>query len=698
MMGGPPPGFGGPNSQATDKLREPKPKSLSEVPGYLSRLLRGFFSRLFYIFALVWEAKPWILFVMVFMAVYSGIAPVISAYIAAALLNALGSAATALVTGEDFPFRQILLLLVGQFGYIFFNNLISSVYNMIIRIAGELVTNHIKLKLIDKARTIDLASFDRPEFYEKLENANREAGSRPIQILNATFSIISTLISMISFITILANVSLFAPLLIIVLAIPFAIINFIYRRKNFLYMRRRSKDRRCMNYYSSLITNKDMVKEIRLFDLSGTFINRYKETFRHYFAGIRKLIVQEGSWNIAISALNSIANCYLFLYIARKVYEGVLSIGDYSLYTGALNSISGGVSSLISLTATIYEGTLFIDNMIAFMAEKQTVVPRLEQPLHVKRHCAHKIELRNVSFRYPGTERMVIRNVNLTLREGETAVLVGLNGAGKTTLIKLITRLYDPTEGEIYLDGHDIRDYDLNELYRMYGIIFQDFGKYAVSVRENIQFGNLAREAGEQEVREAAHQSNADVFIDKLPDQYDTPLMRYFEDNGIELSIGQWQKLSIARAFYSDSDVLILDEPTASLDPMAEQEIFNQFDELRAGKTTVFVSHRLSSATTASKIIVLENGQIVEEGNHSQLMNKRGKYYELFTTQAKRYITEVDPSDTLPPDSPSDTPREGLPPRNAEDVQPAGSGLGDGARPHPPRMSHPSGPPRPPRS
>jgi len=660
MTGGPPPGFGGPNSRPSDKLMQQKPKSVKEVPGFLLRLLTGFFSRLFYIFGLVWEAKPWILFVMIFMAVYNGISPVISAFIAAELLNELGEAIKAAVTGTPFPFDRILFLLIFQFGYIFLNSLLHNVYNMIIRIAGELVSNHIKLKLFAKAKTIDIASFDRPEFYEKLENANREAGSRPIQILNSTFSIVSTLISMISFITILTSVSVFAPVLIIILAIPSAIITFIYRRKNFFYMRRRSKDRRQMNYYGELITGKDIVKEVRLFDLTDTFIDLYQKTFLRYFGGIRKLILQEGSWHIGISAASSAANCYLFLYIARKVYEGVLQIGDYSLYTGALNSISGGVSSLISTVASIYEGTLFIDNVIAFMNEKQTVIPRLKEPLHVNRHCAHTIELRNVSFRYPGTERMVIQNVNLTLREGETAVLVGLNGAGKTTLIKLITRLYDPTEGEIYLDGHDIRDYDLKELYTLYGIIFQDFGKYAVSIRENIHFGDIHRDHTDEAVEEAARQSNADIFIDKLPDGYNTPLMRYFEENGIELSIGQWQKLSIARAFYSDSDILILDEPTASLDPLAEQEIFNQFDNLRRDKTTIFVSHRLSSATTASKIIVLEYGQVVEEGTHRELMQKRGRYYELFSTQAKRYITESEPEEKSALPTPEKTPR---PPR-----------------------------------
>jgi len=221
-------------------------------------------------------------------------------------------------------------------------------------------------------------------------------------------------------------------------------------------------------------------------------------------------------------------------------------------------------------------------------------------------------------------------------------VLVGLNGAGKTTLIKLLTRLYDPTEGVILLDGYDIREYNVEELYAMYGIIFQDFGKYAFSVSDNIVFGDVTKQADREQVEEAARRSAADPFIRDLPLGYDTPLMRYFSEDGIELSIGQWQKLSIARAFYSDSDILILDEPTASLDAIAEQEVFRQFDELRKDKTTIFVSHRLSSATVASKIIVLEHGRLVEEGNHQQLMNEKGRYYELFSTQARRYITTAD--------------------------------------------------------
>ena len=243
-------------------------------------------------------------------------------------------------------------------------------------------------------------------------------------------------------------------------------------------------------------------------------------------------------------------------------------------------------------------------------------------------------------------------------------VLVGLNGAGKTTLLKLLTRLYDPTEGRILLDGHDIREYDVAELYRMFGIIFQDFGKYAVTVSENIQFGDIHRPLDEENIRRAARESNAADYIESLPDGYGTPLMRMFEESATDLSIGQWQKLAIARAFYSESDVLILDEPTASLDPMAEQEIFNQFDRLRKDKTTIFVSHRLSSATMATKIVVLEYGRVVEQGDHQTLMAKQGKYYELFRTQAQRYVSQGQRinGEERPPMPPHGMPPHGMPP------------------------------------
>jgi len=639
------PGFGPPpNEEMNAKLKEPKPESAKEVPAYLKSVISKFFSRLFYIAGLIWEAKPSLLILMVFMAIFNGVMPVIGSLISANLLTKLAQAIVIFAeTKEPVSLGFVFVPLLMQFGFLFFNNLVNQINQIITNISSEIVTNHIKVKIMNKAKEVDLASFDMPDFYERLENANREAGVRPINVLRSSFSVVSTIISIASYIIILSTVAWWMPLVVIVVSAPSAYITMKYRKKNFLYMRRRSKDRRQLNYYSDIMVNKDLVKEIKLFGLSETFINRYKEVFKKYFRGIKKLVLAEGAWSIAISVVTTVVNCLLFLYIANQVRIGQIeAIGNYSLYTGALNSISSGVAAFISTISTIYEGTLFIDNMILFMNEKKTIVAKEQIPAPIERHCGHTIEFSHVSFSYPGTTRKVLDDINLKLDAGDTAVLVGLNGAGKTTLIKLLTRLYDPTEGVIYLDGRNIQEYDPADLYKIFGIIFQDFGKYAVTVTENISFGQVDRVIEQENIEHAAKQSSADLFIDLLPQKYDTPLMRYFETNGIELSIGQWQKLSIARAFYSDSDILILDEPTASLDAIAEQEIFNQFDELRKDKTTLFVSHRLSSATTANKIIVLEQGRIIETGDHKTLMAARGKYYELFSTQAKRYISSED--------------------------------------------------------
>ena len=679
MPPGPPPGAG----FRYEKV--PPPKNIADVPRYLWELCSGFFSRMAYVFRLVWETGPWILFAMLAIALLQGVTPVIGSKITQLVLNEMqnsyGDFSGAL---GDFLRSPVFFLLIFLFSYNILTSLVNILKNAVSRISGELVVRTVKLEIMNKAKDLDLQSFDLPAFYEKLENANREAGNRPVQILSSTFSVVSAIITLISYIVILASVLWWAALVIIAVSVPSAIINFYYRRKNFEYMRRRSRDRRQMTYYSDLLVNKDLAKEIRIFDLSDTFIGRYRTVFDKYFAGIRALILQENVWHMIIIVVSSVVNCCFYAYFAYLVISGRQQIGDYTLYTGALMSVANQVSSLISISATIYEGTLFVDNLTSFLQEKKTVVPILpperaeKGPRSVTRGVPHTIVFEHVSFSYPGTERRVLDDINLTIRPGETLVLVGLNGAGKTTLLKLLTRLYDPTEGRILLDGYDLREYDVKELYAMFGIIFQDFGKYAESVSENIRFGDIHKQESPETIRRAAEESGASEYINRLPEGFDTPLMRVFEEEGIELSIGQWQKLSIARAFYSDSDVLILDEPTASLDPMAEQEIFNQFDRLRQDKTTIFVSHRLSSATVASKIAVLEYGKLIEEGDHKTLMAKRGRYFELFSTQAKRYVMEeaeradaesaspmpqpptTDTARRMPPDG--QAPRRGMPP------------------------------------
>ena len=642
FMGGPPPMKKEPENKVAT------PKSLRDVPRYVKELVGGFFSRLSYIFTMVWKTGKWILISLVIISLLEGILPIVTSLLSKDILNELQNVIAARVLAEASGTSaavtlwgsMVMFLLIFFFLFRILSQIITRLNSAITRIAGEKVVRYVKVQIMEKAKETDLSSFDMPEFYESLENANREAGVKPISVLSNTLRTISTSITLISYIIILATAPgmWWTAIVMLIVSVPSAIINFSYRRKNFLYMRRRSKDRRQMNYYSELMVNKDMVKEIRMFDLSDEFIGRYEDVFAKYYKGIRRLIVRENVWHLITAFVSAVINCAFFAIIAAKVFSGEILIGDYSLYTGALTSIATNVATLIAISSSVYEGTLFIDNLISFMKEKPTIVPSIPEPKEVERGVPHTIEFRHVSFSYPGSDKRVLDDVSLTIRPGETLVLVGLNGAGKTTLLKLLTRLYDPTDGVILLDGRDIREYDVQSLYKIFGIIFQDFGKYAVSVSENIAFGDISAPLDPEKIKTSAAQANASDYIEALPNGYDTALMKYFEVDGTELSIGQWQKLSIARAFYSNSDIIILDEPTASLDALAEQEIFNQFDALRKDKTTIFVSHRLSSATIASKIVVLEHGRIIEEGDHKALMAKGGRYAELFSVQAKRYI------------------------------------------------------------
>ncbi len=576
-----------------------------------------------------------------FVALFRGISPVIGSLISKNILNGLQDVIRVGGLPEShFWTSGILYLLIALFVYRLLILIINNISSALNRIAGEKIVNEVKSQIMEKSKEVDMSSYDNPAFYEKMENANQEAGHRPLSVLTETFGIISYIIEFVSFLIILFSAPGLSLLTLIVLlvSIPSAVTNFIFRRKNFGYMRWRSKERRQMHYFSNILVDKDLMKEIRLFDLADTFIGRYREVFKRYFKGLRKLIFQENAWHILFAVLSGVCNLFFYIIIAKQVFTGEIQIGDYTLYTGAITSVATCVSNLINASGNVYQGTLFIDNLISFMNEKQRIVPAVAPARLVEHGRLHTIEFKNVSFRYPGTQKDVLKNVSFTIHPGETLALVGLNGAGKTTLIKLMTRLYDTTEGQILLDGVDIKQYDLKSLYRTFGIIFQDFGRYAATVEENIRFGNIHSDASMEAVEFAAKQSTAGEYIDALPSGYDTPLMRFFEHNGTELSIGQWQKLAIARAFYADSDIMILDEPTASLDAIAEQNVFNQFDKLTHDKTTIFVSHRLSSATIADQIVVLENGELIEKGNHLELMAMQGKYYNLFTTQSKRYM------------------------------------------------------------
>lgn len=619
---------------ARDRNRVARPKTVREVPAFLARLVLTLSFRIRYIFTLVWETRRSMLFFMVFFAVFDGIMPVVGSLISANIINGLSDS----LTGGERVLMGVMFFLVLQFVYTFVRSAASRIYDTITSITGELVSNHVKRKILAKAKEIDLACYDSVEFYASMENANREAGTRPIQVMSSVFETVSYLISIVSYVIVVFSVSRVASLVIVLVSVPVAVVNFVYRKKNVEYQNRRSKSRRKMDYYSDVVVDKDLAKEMRIFGLSDYFGELYQEAFDEYFVGLKKLKVDESRLLICALMLSNVVYCLIYIMFAKGVYDGLYAVGNFVLYTGAITSIGDGISSVISSTSSIYENTLFINNLIEFLDMEPQVVPTADPPVHVTRHTHHTIEFRDVRFHYPGSAAMVLDGVSFTIKSGEAVALVGLNGAGKTTLIKLLMRLYDPTEGQILLDGRDIRTYDTAELYGLFGVIFQDFGKYAISVRENIRVGSVDAPGDEGRIVDAAEQSGASTYIARLNDGYDTQLMRYFDLNGTELSQGQWQKLATARAFYSDSDILILDEPTASLDPRAEQEVFNRFNELRGQKLSIFISHRLSSATIADRIIVLKDGVVAEEGSHAELMRANGEYAQLFRIQAARYV------------------------------------------------------------
>ena len=337
-------------NRINDQYRVEKPKSLKEVPRYIKKVVSDTSERLFYIIRLVWEANHGIMFIMAFVTVFNGVMPIGLSLISKEILNDLARA----YANELSDFHIIAVLLIAQFVFLFFNDAVSRIYSTILQISRELIANHIKIKLMTKSKEVDLSSYDRPDYYSKLENATREASFRPIESLSATFSIVSALISIIGYIIVILAVGIIPALLVIAVSIPSTVINFHFRRKNFNYMFRRSKQRRQLNYYSELITDKDLVKEMRTLNLTDTFIEKYKSVFSAYFKGLKKIMLQECVWNLAAGALTSVVNCVLFVIIARGVFGGEYEVGNYALYTGALNSISTGVSTLITTTASIY--------------------------------------------------------------------------------------------------------------------------------------------------------------------------------------------------------------------------------------------------------------------------------------------------------------------------------------------------------
>lgn len=582
--------------------------------------------------ALVWRATPRFATANAVLTVIQGILPAITIYFSKAIVDGV---ITAFQTQARADTRHVLTLVILWFGVQLISSLLQTLGQLITSMQTDLLSNSVSVMLIEKANSLDLSYFENAQFYDKLENARREAGFRPGQMVNQLFGLLRSTVTLISVIGVLASLSWWLVLLVVAVSIPSLIYQTKYSGQFFALLTGRAPAQRQLNYLGYLLTTDYPVKELRIFGLHDNLLERYRTIFARFFRENRSLTIRRSGSQFALGALATVVTGITYVYVVLQVIAGRITVGGLTLYYQAFQQSQSQVSNILSGIGSLYENSLFLSNLFTFLAYAPEM-PVRPDPLPVPTPIREGIVLEHVSFRYPGTEKWVLKDISFAIRPGETVALVGANGAGKTTLVKLLSRLYDPTEGRITIDGIDLREFDLQELRARIGVIFQDYVKYQLTARENVGFGRIEALDDEERIERAAVEAGADAVIGALPQGYDTPLGRWFQD-GQELSIGQWQKVALARAFMRDADLLILDEPTASLDVRSEYEVFQAFDELTEGKMAVLISHRFSTVRMANRIVVIEDGTVIEDGSHDELLLRGGRYAELFDLQAASY-------------------------------------------------------------
>jgi ATP-binding cassette subfamily B protein len=495
-------------------------------------------------------------------------------------------------------------------------------------------TQYVSVKVMEQASRLDLTTYENPVFYDRLERARVQATDR-LAMIQQMGRLIQQVITTLSFTVALAWASPWLVLLLALGVLPsflgethFAFLGY---AKNF----RQTPAKRQMDYLRQVAGSREGAKEVKLFGLHRFFTDKFERLAHQIYVEDVKLSRSKLIVGGMLGVIGTLGYYGAYIYVIWRTLGGAYNIGKFTFLTTSIQQASSNLQQVFSTASGIADQALFLTDLIAFFEMEPTVKSNPDghkMPIPIRRG----FEFRNVSFTYPGTNRTVLHNFNFTLSPGERIALIGENGQGKTTVVKLITRLYDPTEGEILLDGIDLRDYALDDLHRHIGVIFQDFMRFEMTARENIAVGRVDQPHSESDLEDAAHKSLADEVIAKLSGGYDQVLGRRFE-GGVELSGGEWQKIALARAYLRDAQLLILDEPTAALDARSELEVFERFAELTLGKMALLISHRFSTVRMADRIVVLSGGRLIEEGNHEQLMRAGGLYSEMFEMQAASY-------------------------------------------------------------
>lgn len=541
---------------------------------------------------------------------------------------------------NQLPWTMALVPLAAIFALWIAQSVLQSLHGVVSNIYGTLVDIKSRGILLEKAALLDLAFFESPRFYDKLHHANRERWALT-SVHESLVSVGSQLLTMTSLFALLATLH---PLAIVVLAVtmlPNIAIDIYYIKHWYRLESDTVRDLRLANYMSELAESREAAKEVRVFSLKNFLVNSFKSNIGVYFLRHRKIAINENILFTGANAMGFVGIALIWLYAVYEAVNGRLSLGAFTMITLAAEScrsmLLGFVETFIyalsdALTLTWYFQFIELEpKSVTGSLERRKTTTRLS-----RQEPAKRIEFQHVSFRYPGTEPLILDDVSFEIEPNRKLAVVGENGAGKTTLIKLLTRLYDPVDGSILLDDRDLRDYDLEELRSSMRVVFQDFAKFDVSAYDNIAWGDVTRKDDRNAVEQAAQSGGAHEAILELPSGYETILGRTF-DEGVDLSGGEWQNIAIARAFFADTPMLILDEPTAALDALNEQALYDRMNELGLNKTVVFISHRFSTVRMADNIVVIDKGQLIENGPHEDLMKIDGKYRQMFSRQASRY-------------------------------------------------------------
>lgn len=598
--------------------------------------IKDYIFKLGFVFKEIFKAGSGVFFLSIGSMLITGISPVVATYLTAELIDNLGQNVG---NESSVVYLRLLIILFSMLALVVISFATESVKTVICSVAGLKLSHNIENLVAEKYQTIKQERIDDPAFLDLQSNTLNKCGTEPLNLMDGLFSMVASLISIIGYAVIIIKLNVFAFLAIMIFTLPIMIFKRKYQGMLFRFFNDNTMQMRRIWYYLSLITDPEYTNEIRSFRLYDYFRSKRKELFNNFINGNSKIAVKEIIISILTSLVSMLGAILVGAWLIKNTVAGEVSVSAFYLYITAIVTIVTKLIALANQIAANSKSMMFINYIFEFMREKDTIE---SQNKKVKEQPVHNICFEDVSFKYTGSDNYALKNININFNTNNTICLVGENGSGKSTFVKLLLRIYDPTHGRVLLDGIDLKEYDINELRAFFGVLFQDYIKFSDSVHNCIGFGNVDKIHDNQEIEKAAEIAGASEFIENYKNKYDTNLSKMFFNDAVEPSGGQWQKIAISRAVFSDAAILVLDEPTAALDPKSEVKMFNTFKAISELKSTIIISHRMYITKLADKIILLDKGALIEEGNFEELINLKNEFYKMYKIQADSYSMTVE--------------------------------------------------------